>query len=190
MVKTKEAIENFTFESREEYERAKSEAEFIQQIRDKADLSDAKIALKVYNKAVADKMFSTVAGYCFLAELRRLIVESGLVAADTLADIPVKEVRKREHDTMPARPLHGDRYQRLYEGQVLRNKKMKIALAAVIVMLAGFVIINFKFEYSIFTYFTNYKANMEEELIDKYENWEAELEEREQQLKQNERSES
>lgn len=36
--------------------------------------------------------------------------------------------------------------------------------------MIGFVVINFRFEYSIFTYFTNYKANMEEELIDKYEN--------------------
>ena len=49
-------------------------------------------------------------------------------------------------------------------------------------LLAGFVIINFRFQYSIFTYFTNYKANMEEELIDKYENWQANLEQREQAL--------
>ena len=51
-------------------------------------------------------------------------------------------------------------------------------------MEIGFVFINFKFEYSIFTYFTNYKANMEEELIDKYEAWEEKLEEREKQLEQ------
>ena len=55
-----------------------------------------------------------------------------------------------------------------------------------IIILAGFTFINLKFEYSIFTYFTNYKAKMEEELIDKYENWESELEEREQQLEQKE----
>ena len=64
----------------------------------------------------------------------------------------------------------------------LKNKKLKIALVAALVLLAGFVIINFRFQYSIFTYFTNYKANMEEELIDKYENWQANLEQREQAL--------
>ena len=37
---------------------------------------------------------------------------------------------------------------------------------------------------SFFTYFTNYKANMEEELIDKYENWEEELKAREDALEQ------
>ena len=57
----------------------------------------------------------------------------------------------------------------MYEGQQLLNKKLKIALFAAVVLLIGFVVINFRFEYSIFTYFTNYKANMEEELIDKYE---------------------
>ena len=67
-------------------------------------------------------------------------------------------------------------YKRLYENEKLKNKKLKIASVVALVLLAGFVIINFRFEYSIFTYFTNYKSNMEEELIDKYENWQADLE--------------
>lgn len=74
------------------------------------------------------------------------------------------------------------KYKKLYENEKLKNKKLKIALVAALVLLAGFVIINFRFQYSIFTYFTNYKANMEEELIDKYENWQANLEQREQAL--------
>lgn len=73
---------------------------------------------------------------------------------------------------------------RLYEGQQLLNKKLKIALFAAVVLLIGFVVINFRFEYSIFTYFTNYKANMEEELIDKYEKWEERLQQKEDSLNQ------
>ena len=53
-----------------------------------------------------------------------------------------------------------------------------------VILIIGFVFINFRFEYSIFTYFTNYKANMEEELIDKYEKWESDLQERENKLEQ------
>ncbi len=178
----RESIGNFQFESRESYDRAKKEEEMILQLYQKADLSDGKTALKLYNKLVADKVFSTVIGYCFLVQLRQHIMECGLATSDMLSDIPVKEVKKKQTDTMPARSPHGDRYQRMYEGQRILNKKFKIALAAVIIILAGFVIINFRFQYSIFTYFTNYKANMEEELIDKYENWQAELEEREKEL--------
>lgn len=182
---TQQTIENFTFESREIYERAKKEEEMIQQLLEKADLSDARMALKVYNKAITDKMFGTVVGYCFLLKLRQLIIESEVATEETLADIPIKEIIPKQRDTMPVRPSHGDRYQRLYEGQKLLNKKMKIAFVAVIIMLIGFVFINFRFEYSIFTYFTNYKANMEEELINKYENWQADLEKREEALEKN-----
>lgn len=181
-METKETIGNFQFESRESYDRAKKEEEIILQLHEKADLSDGKTALKIYNKLVADKVFSTVIGCCFLSQLRQYISESGVAAPDMLPGIPVQEVEKKQQDTMPARPPHGDRYQRMYEGQRLLNKKYKIAIAALLLILAGFILINFKFEYSIFTYFTNYKANMEEELIDKYEDWESELEEREKKL--------
>jgi len=185
---TQQSLENFTFESRETYEQAKMEMEIIQQLQQKADLTDARTALKVYNKAVAEKMFSSIVGYCFLTDLRHVIIKNDLATEQTLPDIPVKEIVRKQRDTMPTRPAHGDRYQRLYEGQKLLNKKMKIALVAMVIMLIGFIIINFRFEYSIFTYFTNYKANMEEELINKYEYWQEDLEKRESQLEQKEGS--
>lgn len=182
----RESIGSFIFESREAYDRAAEEAEFIKKIREKADISNPKTALKVYNKSVADKLFDTVIGYNFLYELRKHIIDSGLVSDNTLAEIPVKGVTKQQSDTMPERPAHEGRFQRLYEGQRLLNKKMKIALAALIILLVGFVVINFKLEYSIFTYFTDYKSTMEEELIDKYEKWEEELISREKALNKNE----
>ena len=51
-----------------------------------------------------------------------------------------------------------------------------------VIAIIGFVVINFKFEYTIFTYFTDYKAKMEEELVDKYEHWEEQLKARESKL--------
>ena len=99
-----------------------------------------------------------------------------------LPEIPVKVEEKKEQDTLPPKKNVSGKYKKLYENEKLKNKKLKIALVAALVLLTGFVIINFRFQYSIFTYFTNYKANMEEELIDKYENWQADLEQREQAL--------
>lgn len=182
----RESIGSFVFESRETYDRAAKETEFIQKIREKADISNPKTALKVYNKSVADKLFDTVIGYNFLYELRKYIIDSGLATDKTLAEIPVKEMPGQQPDTMPERPAHEGRFQRLYEGQRLLNKKMKIVLAALVILLAGFIVINFKLEYSIFTYFTDYKTNMEEELIDKYEKWEQELITREKALDKSE----
>lgn len=88
------------------------------------------------------------------------------------------------NDIIPERPSQEGKLQKLYEGQRILNKKLKIALAAAVIILVGFIVINFRFEYTIFTYFTNYKTNMENELIDKYEQWEEELETREKQLEQ------
>ena len=67
----------YSFESRESYEQTKKEAEQIKKLIHSADLKNPKIALKIYNKCVSDKMFHTMAGYNFLMELRHFIGKSG-----------------------------------------------------------------------------------------------------------------
>lgn len=168
----------------EERQKARKESEIIRQIRSRMDLKDAKAVLKMYNKLIEDKIFETLVGYTFLEELREVVIGSGLVSEDALADIPVQEKQDEGLDRQRRLSFQKNKYQKMYEGQKLLNKKLKIALAALVVILIGFVFINFKFEYSIFTYFTNYKANMEEELIDKYRDWETELQQKQQQLQQ------
>ena len=101
-----------------------------------------------------------------------------------LAPIPIKEENEKKLDVIAQTSRKEAKWKRLYEGQQLLNKKLKIALFAAVVLLIGFVVINFRFEYSIFTYFTNYKANMEEDLIDKYEKWEERLQQKEDSLNQ------
>ena len=49
-------------------------------------------------------------------------------------------------------------------------------------IIIAMIIITAKAKYSIFTYFTDYETKMENELIDKYEKWEDELEAREKAL--------
>lgn len=176
--------EVFDFESRETFEKAEKEEELIRRLLEKTDVSEPKTALKVYNKSVSDKLFSTVSGYFFLLQLRQTILESGLVSERALAPIPIKETGGRR-DVIPTRPAQERRFQKLYDGQKLVNKKLKIGIVVLVFLLIGFVAINFRFEYTIFTYFTNYKATMEEELIDKYEKWEADLKAREERLEQN-----
>ncbi len=178
----KALLDSLEYESREAYDRAKKEADFIVKVSESVDILEPKTALKLYNKIVSEKSLSSVVGYEFLTYLREIISEGGLGNVDTLAHIPVREIIKTEKDTLTQTDFETEKYRKLYEGQKLINKKIKIALFACLLVLAGFVIVNFRLEYSIFTYFTNYKANMEEELIDKYENWAKELEEKENSL--------
>ena len=178
----------FVFESRETYDLAKKEWDVIAQLEEKADLSQPKVALKVYNKLVTEKTFTTIIGYSFLRDLRQYLLDNNVGTADSLAEIPIKEKKGATRDIMPTRPNAESRFKRLYDLEIQTNKKLKIALVAAVFMLLGFVIITMSTDYSVFTYFTNYKANMEEELIDKYEAWEEELEQRENALKTGEDS--
>ncbi len=188
-MESREKLDNYVFEGRVAYEKARAEDEAIQQIRSKADVGNAKTALKLYNKLVSEKMFTTVIGYHFLEELRNVIVTSDIADTEILPEIPLPADYHEEEEGEQKRSglsFYEERYKKMYEGQVLLNKKIKIAIVALVVLIIGFVFINFKFEYSIFTYFTNYKANMEEELLDKYTEWESELEQREQDLEKQE----
>ena len=172
-------LKKVNFESREAYDRAKKEAEFISKAEDTMNLEDGKTALKLYNKIVKEKIFSSVVGYEFLYRLRDVIIETGTAKEDTLAPIPVREIIKVENDTLVDRSLEVEKYRRLYEGQRVITTKFKIGLIACLIILIGFFIVNFKLEYSVFTYFTNYKATMEEELVNKYQQWSEELKKRE-----------
>lgn len=177
------AIGAFRFESRETYDQAKKEADIIAMLDQKVDLSEPKTALKVYNKFVSQNTFSTVIGQAFLGQLRQVILESEIATADSLLPIPVKETQKRALDTMPSRPNGESKYKRLYEYQKTLNKKFKILLFAACILLIGFVVVTIKTRYSVFTYFTNYKQQMEDEIVDKYEQWQSDLEDREKALK-------
>ncbi len=177
-------LSRYNFESREAYDRAKKEAEFIRKAEETMDLTDGKTALKLYNKIVKEKIFSSVLGYEFLFELRDVIIETGTAKAENLAPVPVREIIKVENDTLEDRSIEVEKYRQLYEGQKIINSKFKIGIIVCVVVLIGFVLVNFKLEYSVFTYFTNYKATMEEDLVNKYEKWSEELEKREQAIEQ------
>lgn len=189
-------VKHFSFESQETYERAKKEAGVIDSMRAKYDLTDVKVACQVYAKAVEGKAFSTAVGYSFLEELRATILSSGKVPEKKLPRVPVRGEAAEGSASAPVFGSRGDgrggrnRYRMLYEGQVILNKRLKVALFALFVIVAAFITVDLKSEYSIFTYFTDYKAKMEEELVNKYEKWENDLSARENALKQESGSET
>lgn len=190
----KYVVEHYCFEDKAAYERAQKEAQLIGTMRKKYKLSSGKVALKVYQKAVEEKIFMTAVGYSFLKELRIIALRTNAASEEDLSDIPIQagDGQGQNHSGgteaasySPKRLRELSRYERLYEGQRLLNKKLKFVILALVVLVAAIIVIDFKSEYSVFTYFTDYKAKMEEELIHKYEGWEKELREREDALEQN-----
>ena len=182
-------VNGFSFDNKEAYDCAVKEEQVVRTMRSKFKSSDTKMAYKVYVKAVQEHVFTTVVGYEFLMELRQAILASGSISDKKLPAIPVQGSSggnaQAPVGNTGTRANSPGRYKRLYEGQRVINKRLKVILFAVFVVVAAFVIIDLNSEYSIFTYFTDYKSKMEQELIEKYRGWEKELEMREDALNQN-----
>lgn len=179
-------IEEFCFLDKKEYERALKEKETISYITANTDMNDMKAVLKVYNRAVEKKSFQTVIGLEFLKNIRSRLIVSGLVTAETISEIPVikrgTEVKKTEPLDKNDASREIEKYKKAYENASTGRTIKNIIIGFLSVIIIAMIIITAKAKYSIFTYFTDYETKMENELIDKYEKWEDELEAREKAL--------
>lgn len=170
-------IDCFIFQKEETYEAAKKEKMVIDAIRQKYDVKNKRVALKIYQKAVKDNSFSTVIGYSFLAELYHNM-EQAKVPINDLPRLPLKETAEERPGKgyLPAAlKAKEEKWKILYQAQKTFNKKCKIVIAMLVILIAALFVIEYKSQDSIFTY----KEKTEQELIDKYETWEEELQERE-----------
>lgn len=192
MVNEKEMVlDGFKFSSKKEFERAMKEKETIGYIVANTNMSDMKAVLKVYNKAIDKKSFQTVVGLEFVNNMRKKLISSGTVMEKNLAYVPVTSknavVQKVPAMSKDEAARNAERYKKACEEAITGKKIKNMAIAFLIVLLAALVIITVKSKYSVFTYFTDYKSNMENELIDKYEKWEQTLDDRQKALEKEEK---
>lgn len=181
-------INDFVFESKAEYERAKKEKETIAYI--KANTDSVKELLKVYNKSVQKASFQTIFGYLYLQEIRQQIIEAGVADEEMLAPVPIKYIQK---DSAVGGKLSTDasakevrRYKLLYENIQDKNKILKMAIGFLLIIIVGIVAITYQSKYSVFTYFTDYENTIRTEIEDEYEEWNKSIKEREDAVKEKE----
>lgn len=187
MVNEKEMIlDGFKFSSKKEFERAMKEKETIEYIVANTDMSDMKAVLKVYNKAVEKKSFQTVIGIMFVSNMRRKLITSRTVMEKNLAYVPVVQkyvkVEKKPVLKKDDAERNAEKYKKAYEDEAAGRKIRNMAIVFLSILLAALVIITVKSKYSVLTYFTDYQSKMENELIDKYEDWEQTLENKQKEL--------
>ena len=80
-----------------------------------------------------------------------------------------------------------EKYKNAYEVEKAGKKIKNMAIVFLCILLIAVIFITVKSKYSVFTYFTDYKSNMENELIDKYEKWEQDLSDKEKALDKREK---
>lgn len=186
MVKNQYQIDQYSFVSREEYERALKEKETIAYLQANTGSDDAKALLKIYNRSVEKESFRTIIGIEYLSSLRKRLSMSGVVTEEALAPVPVPGVvaKGKQGEGMNQSQLERQvsRYKAAYEsarsGRIIKNMTIFILIMVIVAIL----LITYQSRYSVFTYFTNYKEKMREELIDEYTDWETQLEQKEQEL--------
>ena len=91
----KYTISGYSFSNKGDYERALKEKEAISYIVANTNMADMKAVLKVYNRSVEKKSFQTVLGFEFVKNMRKNLINSGIVSEDTIQAVPVPPDRHR-----------------------------------------------------------------------------------------------
>ena len=87
-------VSGFQFDDSMEYALAKKEADIINYIIERMDISDPQVALKVYYKLLERQDFKTVVGFTFLKQLRDFCVQNGVVDEESIKVISIKSDKK------------------------------------------------------------------------------------------------
>jgi hypothetical protein len=174
-------VAGYVFADLRNYKEAKREEETVEYIKANTDLDDLNKVLKLYHKLVERKTLKTVVGYVFLNDLRNKILDAGIVTRENLPDIKMEKPEKepRIFDNV----LEKDQEQRHlilideYKVKLKNSRIISIFLAVIIIIMIAIAVFSDRSMYSIY----------ENQVIDKYESWQTELEAREKVLEAKEK---
>lgn len=185
-------VDRFEFESKKLADLALKEKNGIRYIKENSELDNPTTALLVYNKLNKKGMFKTPVGFTFLLELQERLYSMSEISREDIADIeifgwdmsgkvPSKKENVQKKETVQKKDDSASK--ELIDENRKYKKRFRISFFFVIVLVVAII--------SMFaiTYYTGANIiNYENEIIGKYEEWESDLSEREQQLrdKQNE----
>ena len=190
MPKNDRTIDGFYFETDELYEEAHKEKLALAYLAKQVDLSDNKQALRLYQQAVSQKLFSTVIGLSFLKDIELRLKKDENIPNDQIMPVtvplkenpsksspspsgepedkpkgkPVREKPKKESRPFDEKSEAG-KYRRRFHG----------ALALIFILLGTIGVMFFITLSSDLPTIVNYRTRLNNE----YASWEEELKERE-----------
>lgn len=169
-------IDGFCFANEDEAEQAKKEAEGVRYLREKINMDAPESVLNIYNKMVRQKLFETAVGYAYLKEQQEYLQSIPFIDKTQILPVPVqhptleesiKKRKRTEKKTTPEPQIQvknfdfRKRYQVTFWTSVL-----------LFVCVVGMFAVNLLSDSPTI-------LNYETRIIDRYEQWEHELEERE-----------
>ncbi len=183
----KYVIDGFSFQNASDYERAKKEKETIAYLSANTDMTDMKAVYKIYRLSLEKKSFQTIFGLAYLEDLRKRLAGSGIVAEEMLEPIPTGRllmVMKQKQAEAEGKSVSEaeEKLQNKKVGNIIKN----FLIVVLLLIIAAMLFITSQSQYSIFTYFTNYKEDMRNEIADEFEEWENQLNQKEAELEERE----
>ncbi len=168
-------FDGFLYGNEEDVQLAKEEKKKAAYIENKINYDDITTTLKIYEKAIKEKVFRTPVGFEYLKRMRMEMIKRG-VPADKISPIPLYQVFSKDVETRPIRIFQVK--EKKDDSKEMLRKSIWLNIALVILVVGMFLITLFGENTNIL----NYKYKIENE----YSIWQQELEEREAILREKE----
>lgn len=187
--KNKTVVGGFVFENEEEAAQAQKEVKGIQYIKSKTNMDDPQMVLQIYNKIIQQQLFETAVGFAYLKDLQEYLITVPYVANEDVLPIPVHHKalerslkKKKKAPAKAEKSVAKPEKKELSRVETQYKNRFHVTLFLAVVMavsMAGMLLITLNSN--------NLNIlNYENELINRYENWEKELDAREAVIKQRE----
>ena len=161
-------FDGYLYGNDEDVQLAKEEKKKALFIESKINYDDLQTTLKVYEKAIKEKVFRTPAGHEFLKKMRAEMIRRGM-PIEKICPIPLYQVYSKDVETRPIRIFQVKESKD--DSREMLQKSIWLNIALVVLVIGMFLITMFGENTNIINY--RYKIQNE------YSIWQQELEERE-----------
>ena len=162
-------VGGYLFSDRKMASQARKEADGIGYVRTRTDLSKPERVLNVYNKLIEQNMFQTPVGYQYLKELQDYLKAQPGIHEEDVRAIPVVSKAVSSNDAEKVTRVWKRRLEQARKSLTISRVANVIFVLAIIAMFVINIVSNNS------TSILNY----ENEIQDKYSDWEQQLQERE-----------
>ncbi|MEE1101044.1 MAG: hypothetical protein U0K86_06140 [Agathobacter sp.] len=178
----------------DESKRIQKELNSINYIRQNTKLEDPKVVLNLYNKIIDGNLLRTTVGLEFLRELQGILVESSAIDNSLIKAMPGELLTKEDSSINEKRKelqLERERQrqarieEKRRQAEDRRSYKRKFQVSLILNFLLVVIVVGM----FLVSYLSGNNVNIinyENEIINKYEEWEQELNERETSLNERE----
>lgn len=176
-------VDGFEFDHAGMAEQAKKEVEGVKYIKEHTRMDQPDMVLKVYNQLVEEHIFSTAVGFSYLRELQDYLYsipssERKEIRALPVSDFLISSPKKTAAKSNASESNKKSAQEEAAESSYRRMFRVSTFLAIIFgLCVIGMFVITALSRDNVTI------LNYENQIIDRYESWERELEEREAQLK-------